>query len=379
MTKNKRKIAYIIGGLPFGGVENWLLDLTRALKTDDDLKAFVINVSGTGDLMPKYVENNIPVISIGNSKKSINTHRIDTLLRLRAVLKEIDPDIIHTLHFSGDYFGRLASIGLGKPVFTHIRNIKSEKKTRRRFINQALSWLTTSYLSVSKHAAETIQREHNKAGRPIQVLYNAVTPEKLHVDPIDLRKKHGLTGRTILGVGRLVEQKNFDKLIEAFALVQQQVADASLIILGDGPLRKRLDTVIKENGLEEHACLAGYIPNADVPRYMKAAHLLAMPSDYEGLPVTHVEALFCGLPAVVSKHVPSIEIAPDSTLVCTTEVDDIAEKLTTLLTDADLHATMREAALNTSTKYSMDNYLKKLKKIYIEAASPPSQKTTRAQ
>lgn len=358
------KVAYVIGGLPFGGVENWLLDIMMNLKGDPTITPYVINVSGTGDLMPRYEECGIDVLCIGEDKSSINTHRLDTVLALRKTLKSLHVDIIHTLHFSGDFFGRLASIGLGIPVVTHIRNIKSETKTRRRFFNKLLSWQTTKYLSVSKAAAETIQREHNMAKRPVEVLYNAVDPAKLNVDAFDLKAKFGITGSIVIGVGRVVKQKNFDKLIRAMAKLKKEITDVSLLILGDGSEMSSLETLRAELGLQDVVHFAGYVPNTDVPRYLKASHILAMPSDYEGLPITHVEALFCGLPAVISEHVPSGEIAKKSSLICTTEVDDIAAKLLLLLQDEALYSKMSEEALATAPKYSMERHLEQLKNVY---------------
>lgn len=354
------KAAYILGGLPFGGVENWLLDLVLPLKAGSQIDPYVINLSGTGNLMPKYAKMGVDVICIGNDKKSIKTHRMDTVLALRARLREIDPDVIHTLHFSGDYFGRLASLGMGKPVFTHLRNIKSERKLYRRFANKALSYATTCYFSVSKEVAATVKKDHNIAGRPSRVLYNAVDPAKLDVAPFDLAERHGLSGMTVIGVGRFVAQKNFDKLIRAFALVNEQVPDASLVLLGDGGQMEELKQLVRELRLDEKVCLPGYVNNADIPRYLKAAHVLAMPSEYEGLPVTHVESLFCGLPAVISEHVPSIEIAADASLVCTTNVDDIAEKLLRVLKDPALHASLSRAAFSIAPEYSIDKYINKI-------------------
>jgi glycosyltransferase involved in cell wall biosynthesis len=360
------KIAFIVGGLPFGGVENWLLDLAGALLEGNVAVPCVINLSGTGELMPEYERRGIEVVSIGNGNKAINTHRADTLLALRAYLRELDPDIVHTLHFSGDYFGRLAAVGLGKPVFTHLRNIKTERRKYRRVANRLLSYLTTCYLSVSRKVEEMVQEQHNLAGRPSRVLYNAVDPRKLDVEPLDVTAAHGLTGRVVLGVGRLVEQKNFDVLIKAFSLLHKEVPDTSLLILGDGGQMEPLQRLVRDMGLEDCARLPGFIDNADIPGYLRAAYALAMPSDYEGLPVTHVEGLFCGLPAVVSEHVPSIEIAARASLVCTTQVEDVAAKLLRLFSDPALHDDLSRAALAIAPEYSMERYVEKLLAIYAE-------------
>lgn len=363
---NPLKIAFVVGGLPFGGVENWLLDLAVALQEGTDAVPYVVNLSGTGELMPEYARRGVKVVSIGNGKKSINTHRLDTLVALRSYLKELAPDIIHTLHFSGDYFGRLAAVGMGKPVFTHLRNIKSEHRKYRRVANKLLSYLTTCYLSVSRKVEETVQRDHNMAGRPSHVIYNAVEPRKLDVEAFDIEKMYGLKGRVVLGVGRLVEQKNFDVLIKAFSLVHGELPNSSLLILGDGGQMEPLRQLVRDMGVEDSVRLPGYVDNADIPRYLKAAYVLAMPSEYEGLPVTHVEGLFCGLPAVVSEHVPSIEIAAESSLVSTTQVEDVTAKLLQVLSDPILHDRLSRAALSIAPRYSMGRYIEQLLTVYRE-------------
>lgn len=358
------RVAYVIGGLPFGGVENWLYDLGLALKNDPEVEAHIINVSGTGQKTPEFFAAGLDITCTAADKAALKTQSLGTVLAVRRELRRIRPHIVHTLQFTGDYFGRLAAWGLGAKVITHIRNVKSERALRRRLINRLLSFRTDLYLSVSKAAAGTIEREHNLAGRPVRVLYNAVNPDKLNVAPHDFAALFGLDGPVVLGVGRLVEQKNFHKLIAAFRLVLERVPGAGLIIVGDGPERERLERLAADPALRGRAVLAGYRENAEIPRFLRAASLLAMPSDYEGLPVTHVEALFCGLPAVISEHVPSIEVAPDCSLVCSTDVPDIAAKLTTLLTDGELRRGMGERALLRAQDLTMELYVRRLKAVY---------------
>ncbi len=82
--------------------------------------------------------------------------------------------------------------------------------------------------------------------------------------------------------------------------------------------------------------------------------------------MTHVEGVFCGLPAVISEHVPSIEIAAPSSLVCSTRVEDVAAKLLQVLSDPQLHDTLSQAALSIAPEYSMEKYVEKLLAIYRE-------------
>ncbi|WP_432738556.1 glycosyltransferase [Maridesulfovibrio sp. FT414] len=357
------KIAYVIGGLPFGGVENWLLDLTLRFKDREDVQAVVINVSGTGIKGPEYAEKGIRVINVCDSKKGLKTFKLGTVLKLRKVLRDEAPDVIHTLHFSGDYFGRLASIGLGIPVVTHIRNIKRQTKKFRRFANKFLCRFTDVFLSVSGQAErECVTLDHNVCGKPSLVFYNAADPEKLKVEGIDLKAEFGAGEIVISGVGRFVPQKNFDLLIRAFALLAGKYPQASLVLLGDGGEKPKLEGLVGELKLGGRVIFPGY--RSDVPRFMRSTDILVMPSDYEGLPITHIEALFCGVPAVVSRFVPSLEIAEEASLVCRREPEHIAEQISKILVDEELRKTLAAKALETAPEFSMDNYVCRLVDFY---------------
>ncbi|WP_320171445.1 glycosyltransferase [Maridesulfovibrio sp.] len=357
------KIAYVIGGLPFGGVENWLLDLTLRFRDREDVEAVVVNVSGTGIKGPEYVQKGIRVIDVCDSKKGLKTFKFGTALKLRKVLVDEAPDVIHTLHFSGDYFGRIAAVGLGIPVVTHIRNIKRQTKKYRRFANKFLCRFTDVFLSVSAQAErECVALDHNVCGKPSLVFYNAADPEKLRVGGVDLKAEYGAGDFIISGIGRFVPQKNFDLLIKAFALIAARYPQASLVLLGDGGEMDSLRELVRSLELEKRVVFPGY--RSDVPRFMRSTDILVMPSDYEGLPITHIEALFCGVPAVVSRFVPSLEIAAEASLVCRREPEHIAEQISRLIEDDGLRDRLSHKALEIAPEYSMDNYVRRLVDFY---------------
>lgn len=95
----------------------------------------------------------------------------------------------------------------------------------------------------------------------------------------------------IAAVGRLVPQKGFDTLINAFALVQEKM-DARLIILGDGPLKSDLTKQIKHHCLEDRIELVGFKTNPFT--FIRHADLLAMSSRWEGFGMVIIETLACG-------------------------------------------------------------------------------------
>ena len=106
----------------------------------------------------------------------------------------------------------------------------------------------------------------------------------------------GKRRHTVVGVGRLSEQKNFEMLIHAFAALPARFSDYTLEIYGGGPLEEKLHNVIDEAGLSERAKLMGIKKN--VMHYISDAALYVMSSDYEGFPNALAEAMATGIPVI---------------------------------------------------------------------------------
>lgn len=145
----------------------------------------------------------------------------------------------------------------------------------------------------------------------------AYVPErKLVYLPNPLRREAGLSARAeerepiILNVGRLHYQKGQDLLIRAFARIARDVPDWRLCIMGEGDERPQLEALIRELSIGDRVALPGRVDDP-FPWYRRAS-IFAFPSRWEGTPNALIEAMSCGLPAVVSDAAPGvIEIVSD--------------------------------------------------------------------
>lgn len=353
------KILFVVGGLPFGGVENLLYDVSCEL-LGRDVEFLIVNLSGTGEKIKEFVKADIPVVNLGKSKKDIKTFKLKTALNLRKFIKEYQPDIVHSMHFSADYFSRLASLGFKRTkIITHIHTIRVEKRRERRLLNKLLSLKTDIFLSVSKSVFEMVEKEHNIAKKPHYILYNAVNFKKFEVGwPEGLEKGY----RYLICVGRLVPLKNFDIAIKAFSLIEAKHPDVRLLVVGEGKEKQRLEKLVKDLNLTEKVIFTGY--RRDVPALLKASHVFLMPSSYEGFGIAHLEAMYVGLPAIISPYVPSKEIASECSLVVPIEPSRVAEALDRLLSDEDFYRKLSIRAKGTAEKFSIENYVDKLLSLY---------------
>ena len=139
-----------------------------------------------------------------------------------------------------------------------------------------------------------------------EVLNNAIDAEKFRFNE---QKRTIIRGRMqiqeeelLVGhVGRFCYPKNHSFLIDIFNTIRNRIP-SKLILVGDGELKKDIEQKVKEYGLEDKVIFTGVI--SDVSDIMQAMDVFVFPSNYEGLPVTLIEAQAAGLPCLISDRVP---------------------------------------------------------------------------
>ncbi len=126
------------------------------------------------------------------------------------------------------------------------------------------------------------------------------------------REELGIEKTTLAigAVGRLNRQKNLLFLIEVLEDILKSREDCRLLLIGDGELRKEIEEVAKEKGIDRKILITGMVE--DVHKYMQALDVFVMPSLYEGLPFAGIEAQAAGLPCIFSDTITEeLHIAPN--------------------------------------------------------------------
>jgi glycosyltransferase involved in cell wall biosynthesis len=172
---------------------------------------------------------------------------------------------------------------------------------------------------------------------PLATISNAVAPAPAPADRGELEREWQLAPgtRLVLAVGRLVEQKNHALAIRALA----EVPNAMLAIAGEGPLRDELQRTAADAGVADRVVLAGLRPDARA--LMGAADAIVLPSHWEGLPLTALEALASGTPLVATAVRGLRDLVADGRDALLVPPDDpraLAEALRRVLDDDGLAA-----------------------------------------
>ena len=119
----------------------------------------------------------------------------------------------------------------------------------------------------------------------------------------ELRRQLGLADELVIGhVGRFNPQKNHPFLLDIFAALLKKESNAVLLLVGGGEGMSKMQEKVQELGIAEHVRFLGV--RSDVADLMQAMDIFVLPSLYEGLPVTMVEAQAAGLPCIISDKVP---------------------------------------------------------------------------
>jgi phosphatidylinositol alpha-1,6-mannosyltransferase len=191
---------------------------------------------------------------------------------------------------------------------------------------------------------------------PVSVLYPGVDTATFRPDlpTRDLRERHGLSDRPVVAcVSRLVPRKGQDVLIRAMPMILRRVPEAVLLIVGDGPYRRKLEGMAADLAPRGSVVFTGAVSDEELPRYYRLGQVFAMPCrsrlgglEVEGWGIVFVEAAACGRPVVVGDSGGAREaLVPGETglLVDGRRVHEVAEAVATLLADPETAERMGRA------------------------------------
>lgn len=285
--KQKTKILYLITGLHTGGAEVLIRDMAERLNKDQ-FAITVVSILPLGNLGRKMKENGIRVISLEASSK----FNPSIVFRLYKVLRDEQPDILHTHLFHADILGRIVGKLAGfRRIVSTIHNIDIGGKLRETLLSVTKS-LVDKNIAVSGVVAKSAIEKGTTKKRDVVTIYNGVDVDNFPLqDKQEMRNELGIPEekRVFVSVGSLTRQKGYGYLINAVANLD---SDAVFIILGEGNQRRALEKQISKLNLEDKVLLKGRVDN--VNDYLQAADFFIMPSLWEGFSVALLEAALAG-------------------------------------------------------------------------------------
>ncbi len=296
-------VVHIVLSLDVGGLERVVIELAREGRRLGQ-KVSVICLERRGALA-KHVEEAGGRIMVMNKKPGVKPGIVK---HIRLVLRELRPDVVHTHQIGALLYAGPAARREHVPAVVHTEhtnNVETLQSKIRRLKMRALWWFASRYAArffcVSQDIADTAKRLIS--ADKISVVCNGIDTAAFatRTERSRIRTSLGIPANVpVVGtVGRLNEVKCQDLLIRAFGILHEDVKDAHLLLVGDGPQRQVLQSLAQELGLCEYIHFAGY--QAQPQLFMSAMDLFALSSRREGMPLAILEAWAANLPVVAPR------------------------------------------------------------------------------
>lgn len=186
-------------------------------------------------------------------------------------------------------------------------------------------------------------------------------------DLMSLKKKYGIVDSYILYLGTLEPRKNLERLIEAYALLNNQVGNIPQLVLAGkkGWLYDTIFNLVEQYQLKEKVIFTGYIEYFDVPTLIKGALFFVFPSIYEGFGIPPLEAMACGTPVMVSDQASIPEVVGEAGYyIDPYSVTDMCNAMKTLIENKELRIQLSEKGILRAKGFSWKSSVIKLMDIY---------------
>lgn len=295
---SRKRLAFLLPDMRGGGAERVALRLIEdflAAGHEVDL----VMMRAVGDLMP-LVPKEVTIVDLG-------VDRIRSVVApLRRYFRKRKPDAIQISMWPLTIVGIVAHrLARSKAIVVLSDHIALSKQYAH--LGKAGMWLlgrsirlfyplADARIQVSEQAADDLVRISGMERSEVQVVYNPVAGPGAEASPSpDVEALWQGAEARIVTVGSLKEQKNHKLLIRSFARLLKE-RPATLMIVGEGPMRGELEALVASLGIADRVAMPGFTTNPWP--YYAAASLFALSSDYEGYPLVLIEAMRSGLTIV---------------------------------------------------------------------------------
>lgn len=369
------KIVYsILGTFNSGGMERVLANKANYLAAlGYEISIITTDQQGRGsyfeldnrirqyDLNINYLDNTgkgllIKLLSYPRKQK---LHKI----KLEELLKELKADIVISMFDNDSSFMYKLNDGSKKILEIHFSRFKRIQYGRKGILGIVDKWRNINDLRLAKQYDRfVVLTEEDKSywgNLPnIEVIPNANSFIPSNRASLDCNR--------VIAVGRYDYQKGFDELIKIWKKIYDKNSDWRLDIFGDGPLKDKLENLIKDLELSDIVRLHPPVKNIE-KEYLESS-ILAMTSRYEGLPMALLEAQVCGLPMVAyaCKCGPKdiIQDGINGYLIPEGDQQLMSERLLKLMNETKLRKNMGNEAFVLSDNFSEERVMKKWLNIF---------------
>lgn len=351
------KVIQIIPKLEFAGAEIMCENLCYSIK-QKGIDVLVVSLYNQSTIITeRLIENGIKIIFL-DKNPGIDLSIIKQLYKIFLLEK---PDAVHS-HINVLQYVAFAAYFARVKICVHtVHSIATKEATgmRQNIYYFLFRLFNIIPVALSDEVKMSVIDRYRLPADKIPVIYNGIDLERC----IPKKSYESQKGLTFLHIGRFADVKNHKMIILSFIKVLEAIPDAKLKLIGSGSNYEMIREMVKENGIEDNVDFLGIQPV--VFNYLNEADVFILPSIYEGMPMTLIEAMGTALPIIASNvgGIPSMLTNDvDSLLIDVNEKELISAMIK--MNDINLRRRLGTEALKRSREFSADVMASKYIQIY---------------
>lgn len=355
----KTRVLHIVLSLEIGGMEQVVADLVK--QTDHhEFVSVVACLNELGPIAKELISVGVKVLKVDKMVPILSYLYPGKLIKL---IRGHNIDVVH-VHSGCWHKAALAAryCGVKKIIYTdHGRKFPDSAKVM--ILDRLVSPITRHVVAVSDNLAEYLRINVGIPGKKIKVIINGIDVNRF------LFSFNQIPGNTCLRLGiiaRLAPVKDIATLIRAMAIVHQHNPNLLLSIVGDGPERYFLESLVSELGLAQVVSFLGF--RRDIPSVLKEIDIFVLSSLSEGTSITLLEAMASGKPVVVTNvggNPAIVEQGVNGLLVPPGDSEALARALLNLAGASELRRAMATANINkVAERYSIQSMARHYEALY---------------
>ena len=349
-----------------GGAEKVVFWLSKGLDKER-FNVTVCSLAKKGPIFDEMERSGVKVCSLGIRSRC----DFFKVLRLIKLLREENIQILHSHLFHANLLARIIGRFVGVTVVISTEHIMGLESKWRLFLNKLTSGLADKIIAVSFGVKDFLVKMVGIESVKIAVVQNGIECIELcFLDQIkeEKRKELGLSARDkVIGtVARIHKQKGHVYLLYAVKEVVKVFPEAKFLIVGDGPLENKMRRLAVDLKITQNVVFTGF--HKDIPGIMSILDIFVLPSLWEGLPITILEAMAMKKPVIATRVGGDAEIVVDGLtgiLVVPKDSQALASGLIMLLKNEILIKKMGEAGCKRVAEYfNAGRMIKETEEIY---------------
>lgn len=340
------RILFTVGSLSGGGAERVVSRLASSIAELGHEVSIVLTAS---NIINYDVSDKVDIQYVAPSNNTKGLRFISRAYRYRRTVQKIQPDVIVSFTVGVNIFVLFAL------MWTKHRVVISERNNPYVDPTSSLSRIIRDVLY---HRASGVVFQTEDARR--YFCGKIQRKSTIIINPIDgmiPNPFNGVRDKTIVAVGRLEKQKNHRLLLDAFSLIAERIPAYQLHIYGKGELQESLQAYVADLGLDGRVDLKGYCNT--VLDEIVTAGMYVLPSDYEGMSNSLLEAMAMGLPVVSTDHPIGgarqlIVSGVNGILVKVGAKEELADAMLRIILDTSFATNISKEAVKVKEKTSID-------------------------